>query len=70
MERTHPKWEEITVDNFHGACHLGVGMVVLLEDESLLRTSIPPGRTFCPLSVVDDVDEEGADQRDDQECFE
>ncbi len=27
-ERTHPRWEERTVDSFHGECHLGVGMFV------------------------------------------
>ena len=61
--RTHPRWEDITVDNnLHGACHFGVGIeVVALEDDPLSRsTSMPPPirRLGTTRGVAPDDDDE------------
>ena len=50
MHLTQPKWDERTVDSFHGACHVGFGMEVSLV--RLTRIVVAP---VVALADVEDL---------------
>lgn len=48
-QRTQPKWPDMTLKSFHGACHLGLGMVGVLRGKMAPAGGAGDGEGEGPL---------------------